>query len=68
MEIVKPQQGTTWTSILTGMQVGEKLPASIKDRSTVSPLISGHLKRTNPNMAWETKKKDEKTFNIIRTK
>lgn len=68
MEIVKPQQGTTWTSILTGMQVGEKLPASMEDRSTVSPLISGHLKRVFPAMAWETKKEDEKTFNIIRTR
>jgi hypothetical protein len=68
MEIVKPQQGTTWTSILTGMQVGDQLPASLADRSTVSPLISGHLKRVYPAMAWETKKADEKTFNIIRVR
>ncbi len=68
MEIVKPQKGTSWTSILTTMQVGEKIPASLEDRNTVAPLISRQLKLSHPHMAWETRKESGQTFNIIRIK
>lgn len=68
MELVKPQRGTSWTSILTGMQPGETLPASIEYRNTVAPLISRQLKLSHPDMAWETKKEDEITLKITRIK
>jgi hypothetical protein len=66
MEVVKPQKGTTWTGILTGMEIGQELPASIDDRNTVAPLISRQLKYSHPGMKWRTAKSGEDTLTIIR--
>lgn len=68
MEIVKPTKGTTWTSILTAMSVGDTLPASIQDRNTIAPLISRQLKLSHPKMGWRTEKIGDVTLNIIRTR
>lgn len=68
MEIVKPQKGTSWTSILTTMAIGQEIPASIEDRNTVAPLISRQLKFSHPAMGWKTEKQDDDTFKIVRFK
>ena len=68
IEIIKPIKGTSWTSILTSMEIGETLPASIDDRNTVAPLISRQLKYSHPEMGWTTEKSDDGILNIKRTK
>lgn len=71
MEIVQVKKSPSWTTHLTGLEVGESMRAEYSKRNTISPLISRQLSLSHPNRVWETKKEvvaGQEYLNITRTK
>jgi hypothetical protein len=56
MQVVQVKKSPSWTTYLTGLEVGETILAEYSKRNTISPLISRQLSLSHPDRKWTSKK------------
>jgi hypothetical protein len=63
MEILTPQRGTSWPSLIAGIElIGENhaKPFPLDKESSIRPAISNHVKRNHPDRVYKASKETRK--------